>query len=89
MIAAEGEHKASRALRHAAEVICDSPAALQVLFSGKTDRIRHRNRQKDTAKIICDSPAALQVPTNTNMYQKKKRKKVPKENEKHQKISKP
>ena len=32
VIAAEGEHKASRALRHAAEVICDSPAALQVSF---------------------------------------------------------
>ena len=31
VIAAEGEHKASRALRHAAEVITDSPAALQVL----------------------------------------------------------
>ena len=30
VIAAEGEHRASRALRHAAEVIVDSPAALQV-----------------------------------------------------------
>ena len=30
VIAAEGEHKASRALRQAAEVIIDSPAALQV-----------------------------------------------------------
>ena len=30
MIAAEGEHKASRALRHAAEVIMENPAALQV-----------------------------------------------------------
>jgi erythrocyte band 7 integral membrane protein len=30
VIAAEGEHKASRALRHAAEVIMDCPAALQV-----------------------------------------------------------
>ena len=30
VIAAEGEHKASRALRHAAEVIVDNPAALQV-----------------------------------------------------------
>ena len=29
VIAAEGEHKASRALKHAAEVILDSPAALQ------------------------------------------------------------
>ena len=28
VIAAEGEHKASRALRHAAEVITDSPAPL-------------------------------------------------------------
>ena len=33
VIAAEGEHKASRALRHAAEVIIDSPAALQVVSS--------------------------------------------------------
>merc|ERR1711997_1165208 len=30
VIAAEGEHKASRALRMAAEVIIESPAALQV-----------------------------------------------------------
>ena len=33
VIAAEGEHKSSRALRHAAEVIMDSPAALQVSHS--------------------------------------------------------
>ena len=32
VIAAEGEHKASRALRQAAEVIVDSPAALQVKY---------------------------------------------------------
>ena len=30
VIAAEGEHKASRALRHAAEVIMENPASLQV-----------------------------------------------------------
>ena len=30
VIAAEGEHKASRALKHAAEVITEDPAALQV-----------------------------------------------------------
>ena len=34
VIAAEGEHKASRALKHAAEVILDSPAALQVREKG-------------------------------------------------------
>jgi hypothetical protein len=33
VIAAEGEHKASRALRHAAEIIADCPAALQVIIS--------------------------------------------------------
>ena len=32
VIAAEGEHKASRSLRLAAEVITDSPAALQVKY---------------------------------------------------------
>merc|ERR1711892_1471930 len=32
VIAAEGEHKASRALRQAAEVITDSPAALQLRY---------------------------------------------------------
>ena len=32
VIAAEGEHKASKALRQAAEVIVDSPAALQVQY---------------------------------------------------------
>ena len=31
VIAAEGEHKASRALKHAAEIVVDNPAALQVL----------------------------------------------------------
>ena len=43
VIAAEGEHKASRALRQAAEVILDSPAALQVgkcLNKYKTFQIR-------------------------------------------------
>ena len=31
VIAAEGEHKASRALRHAADLIVENPAALQVV----------------------------------------------------------
>ena len=33
VIAAEGEHQASRALRHAAEVISDCPEALQVIHT--------------------------------------------------------
>ena len=32
VIAAEGEHQASRALRHAAEIISDCPAALQLRY---------------------------------------------------------
>jgi len=32
VIAAEGEHKASRALRHASEIIAESPAALQLRY---------------------------------------------------------
>ena len=57
VIAAEGEHKASRALRHAAEVIADSPAALQVVlmsFDGiqsgtqtQTDTDRHSQTDTD------------------------------------------
>ena len=39
VIAAEGEHKASRALKHAAEVIIDSPAALQVKTAVKKNNI--------------------------------------------------
>ena len=37
VIAAEGEHKASRALKHAAEIIAESPAALQVFFCAICD----------------------------------------------------
>ena len=39
VIAAEGEHKASRALKHAAEVITDSPAALQVTILSRKKKI--------------------------------------------------
>ena len=42
VIAAEGEHKASKALRHAAEVIVDSPAALQV----RTILVKHNFQSK-------------------------------------------
>ena len=32
VVAAEGEHKASRSLRHAADIIAECPSALQVYF---------------------------------------------------------
>merc|ERR1719362_1847364 len=43
VIAAEGEHKASRALRHAAEVIVDSPAALQLRYLQTLNSISAEN----------------------------------------------
>ena len=43
VIAAEGEHKASRALRHAAEVIMDSPAALQLRYLQTLNSISAEN----------------------------------------------
>ena len=43
MIAAEGEHKASRALRHAADVIADSPAALQLRYLQTLSSISSEN----------------------------------------------
>jgi len=43
VIAAEGEHKASRALRHAAEVINDSPAALQLRYLQTLNNISAEN----------------------------------------------
>jgi len=43
VIAAEGEHKASRALRQAAEVIMDSPAALQLRYLQTLNSISTEN----------------------------------------------
>jgi len=43
VIAAEGEHKASRALRHAAEIIMDNPAALQLRYLQTLNSISAEN----------------------------------------------
>ena len=43
VIAAEGEHKASRALKQAAEVIVDSPAALQLRYLQTLNSISAEN----------------------------------------------
>ena len=54
VIAAEGEHKASRSLRLAAEVITDSPAALQVGFS-MSDIRKIRNKLLHIGNITLKS----------------------------------
>ena len=58
VIAAEGEHKASRALRQAAEVIIDSPAALQV-------NITHDNNMQGTD--ISSSAAEISADTEQHL----------------------
>ena len=41
VIAAEGEHKASRTLRHAAEVLSDNPLAMQLRWARVQGHICH------------------------------------------------
>ena len=55
LIAAEGEHKASNAQRHAAEVVMDSPAALQVFIIIREDS----EDSEDTA---------VKISANTEQY---------------------
>ena len=50
VIAAEGEHKASRALRHAAEVMEQSPAAVQVLEVQHYQKLNLSNFSFGTSK---------------------------------------
>ena len=57
VIAAEGEHKASRSLRQAAEVIMDSPAALQVIIMA-TSHHHHPH-------LHC---VTVTLPTDTQQY---------------------
>ena len=52
VIAAEGEHKASRSLRQAAEVITDCPAALQVSFN-YFDKNFYDNHTPRIALSVC------------------------------------
>jgi len=68
VIAAEGEHKASRSLRLAAEVIADSPAALQLRYLQTLNSISAENNSTIIFPIPIDiisqlmNPPALQAP---------------------------
>jgi len=66
VIAAEGEHKASRALRHAAEIINESPAALQLRYLQALGSISQEN----------NSTVIFPVPLDIFSYFQKREKKV-------------
>ena len=53
VIAAEGEHKASRSLRQAAEVITDCPAALQVSFNYFDNKLYDNSTPRIVLSVCC------------------------------------
>ena len=50
VIAAEGEHKASRALKHAADIITESPGALQLRYLQTLNSISAENNRQVRAR---------------------------------------
>jgi len=69
VIAAEGEHKASRALRMAAEVIMDSPAALQLRYLQTLNSIAAENNSTIIFPIPIDIVAHFMGPGGQNPTQ--------------------
>merc|ERR1719300_2321120 len=62
VIAAEGEHKASRALRHAAEIIMDNPAALQLRYLQTLNSISAENNSTIVFPVPVDILSTLMTP---------------------------
>ena len=59
MIAAEGEHKASRTLRHAAEVLADNPLAMQLRYLQTLEGIAEVNSSVIVFPVPVDIISAL------------------------------
>ena len=69
VIAAEGEHKASRALRQAAEVIVDSPAALQLRYLQTLNSISAENNSTIVFPVPIDIMSSFMTgSTSTNPF---------------------
>merc|ERR1712037_801536 len=66
VIAAEGEHKASRSLRMAAEVIADSPAALQLRYLQTLNSISAENNSTIIFPVPIDIISQLMGGQNPN-----------------------
>merc|ERR1711971_370004 len=68
VIAAEGEHKASRALRHAADVIADSPAALQLRYLQTLSSISAENNSTIVFPVPVDLVSSFMTGTGDNQH---------------------
>ena len=71
VIAAEGEHKASRALRQAAEVIVDSPAALQLRYLQTLNSISVENNSTVIFPVPLDILSHMMGQNRNNQGQNK------------------
>jgi len=69
VIAAEGEHKASRALRQAAEVIMDNPAALQLRYLQTLNSISAENNSTIIFPVPIDILSEFMTPSNGSQSQ--------------------
>ena len=69
VIGAEGEHKASRALRQAAEVIMDSPAALQLRYLQTLNSISAENNSTIIFPVPIDIMNSFMQSNNQNQQQ--------------------
>jgi len=67
VIAAEGEHKASRSLRQAAEVIMDSPAALQLRYLQTLNSISAENNSTIIFPVPIDIMSSFMQMSNNSM----------------------
>jgi len=65
VIAAEGEHKASRALRHAAEVIMENPAALQLRYLQTLTNISAENNSTIVFPVPVDIISTFMTPSSS------------------------
>jgi len=71
VIAAEGEHKASRALRHAAEVIMENPGALQLRYLQTLTNISAENNSTIVFPVPVDIISTFMGPPATSTNVKK------------------
>jgi len=69
VIAAEGEHKASRSLRLAAEVITDSPAALQLRYLQTLNGISAENNSTIIFPVPIDIMSSFMQSSSNNQQQ--------------------